>query len=63
VFKTVLDNEIKVSSNERGIEGFGGAHYRVNTLLIYTIPIKWFGRVYLLMTMEAIIIITFGDDY
>jgi len=63
VFKIVLDNEIKVSSNEFGIEGFGGAHYRVNTLLNYTIPIKWFGRGYLPMTMEAIIIITFRDDY
>jgi hypothetical protein len=63
VFKIVLDNEIKVSSNEFGIEDFGGARYRVNTLLIYTIQIKWVGRVYLLMTMEPIIIINFGDDY
>jgi len=38
-----------------------GAHYRVSSLLIYTIPINWFGRVYLLMTKEAIIIITFEN--
>jgi hypothetical protein len=62
VFKIVLDNEIKVSLNEFGIEGLGGAHYRVNTSLIYTIQIRWVGIEYLLMTMEAIIIINFGDD-